>query len=398
MFCLTDPLLRYVLGQVEKSPQATFTEAELRRVSSDEFEALVKAKLLKYKKSDPDQETFPCPTPCDKGCDMVIGKVREGYEAICQGHSDVKPIPLAEGDLKRYAFDIDSFLAKVKKKNQLVGMTHAINDRVFFVGERTIAEKRIGVFLAFLRNKREADSALLGLSNQIRTYQRTLVLLPLFDRSSQSVLKKLESQDIVVTRFEEAFPKSDLAIDFARLERRRPKVGVEYPPMTPEQQRDRDVHGYKCEDRLYLTGIEPKKRSNLVLVNGKEIRVPDSEMLLLLHLVRELKKGKGGWVTTDELYKQEITEEDTPHGLIGRLRAKLRPGLQSVNPEDFIENKNGSYRISIHPDFAIVEKKDWLVKKYNVLKGSIKKEREKRKLQEQRRQEAEARRARSKQN
>lgn len=398
MFCLTDPLLKYVLGHVEKAPESTFTEAKLRRVSSDEFEALVKARLLRYKRSDPDQETFPCPTPCDKGCDMVIGKIREGYQAICQGHSDVSPIPLTEGDLKRYAFDIDRLLATIRKKNQLVGSSPPINGRIFFVGERSIGEKRIGVFLAFLRNRREADSMLLGLSNQIRTYRRTVVLLLLFDETSQSVLKKLESQDIVVARFEEAFPQADLAIDFAALERRRPKTGFQYPPKTPKQQKDYDTYDYLCEDRLCLTGKEPKKRSNLVRVNDKEIRIPDSEMLLLLCLVMELKKLDGGWVGRDRLGEEGITEEEFPYRSIGRLRKTLAPGLLDGNGERFIENKGDrSYRISTHPDFVIIEKRDWLVKKYDELKEAIRTEREKRESGRRNREEEEIKRALSKQ-
>ncbi len=394
-FCLSDRLFRYVLRRVEKFPEATFTEAELRKISSDGFDYLLKEKLLKYKQSDPDKETFPCPTPCDKGCDRAIGKIVQGYQAICPEYSSVKPISLTKSDLNRYIFDVSRLVSIIKKKNQLVGSTYSINERISFVGEKSVGEKRVGVFLAFLRNKREADSLLLGLSNQIPTYERTLVLLPLFDKTPQRLSASLERQNIMVARFEEAFLESDLVIDFARLERRRkPKVGVEYPPKTSKQQRDYEKYLYLCKDRLFITGKVPKKRSNLIRVNDKEIRVPDSEMLLLLCLVMELKKVKGGWVTTAELYKQEITEEDIPHRLIDRLRKRLALGLLERNGEKFIENDGrGGYRISTHPDFVVVEKRNWLVKKYNELKEAIRKERERRELRRKRREEAEVKRA-----
>ena len=376
-FCLSDPLFRHVLEEVEKFPEATFTETELRKISTDGFEEMLKCKLLKYQQSDPDKETFPCPTPCEKGCDRVIGNIRGSYRAICPEHSDVKPVPLAKNDLTRYTFDIDRLLAEIRKKNQLVGLASKITERIHFVGERSIGQEHVSVVLGLFRNGKEAEAMLLGLSNQISIHDRTIVLLPFFDKTSQSVLNKLESQNIIVVRFEEAFPKSDFAINFAGLEKRRPKVGVEHPPMTPRQQRGQERYEYKCKDRLYLTGKKPKKRSNMVRVNDKEIIIPDSEMLLLFYLVIELKKGSGGWVMKERLYNEGITEEDIPHRLISRLRKRLSPGLLDNDAEKFVENDGrGGYRISTHPDFVIIEKKNWLVKKYNELKEALKKERE----------------------
>ena len=86
MFYWSNPLFRYLLERVEKFPEVTFTETKLREISSEEFERLCKDKFLRYHQSDPDQETFPCPTPCDKLCDRVIGKIGKNYQAICPGY------------------------------------------------------------------------------------------------------------------------------------------------------------------------------------------------------------------------------------------------------------------------------------------------------------------------
>jgi len=378
-FCLSDPLLKHVLGQVEKFPEATFTETELRKISPDGFQEMLKNRLLKYQQSDPDKETFPCPTPCEKGCDRVIGNIHGSFQAICPEHSSVKPISLAKSDLERYIFDIDRLMAEIKKKNQLVGFASKISERIRFVGERSMGQKHVSVVLGLFRNGKEADAVLLGLSNQISIHDRTIVLLPFFDKTSQDVLMRLESQNVFVSRFEEVFPKSDFVIDFARLERKKPKVGTEHHPMTQKQQRDTERYEYKCKDRLYLTGKEPKKRSNLVRLNDREIIIPESEMLLLLYLVMESKKEKGGWVFKEQLYEEGITEEDIPHRLISRLRNRLSPGLLDKDAEKFIENDGkGRNRISTHPDFVIIEKRNWLVKKYNKLKESVRKERKRR--------------------
>jgi len=383
--CLSDPLFKYVLGKVEKFPQVTFTEAELGKISSDGFEGMLKDRFLKYQQSDPEQETFPCPTPCDKGCDRAIGKIRGSYRAVCPEYSSVKPITLTEGDLNRYIFDIDRLLSKIRNKNRLVGLSPLINERLFFVGEKSIGEQRAAVILGLFRNGREAESMLLGIGNQISTYDRTVVLLPFFDKTSQSVLSRLESQKIIVARFEEAFPKSDFAIDFARLERKRPKVGVEYPVPTQEQQRDKERWDYKCEDRLHFTGKKPKKRSNLIWLNDKQIKIPDNEMLLLLCLAIKLKKGKEGWVTSEWLCEKRITDEDIPQRSIGRLRSRLIPGLLDGDGEKFIENDGeGQYRISTHPDFVTFPDKNWPVIEFNKLKDSLGKGRERREDQKKR--------------
>ena len=44
------------------------------------------------------------------------------------------------------------------------------------------------------------------------------------------------------------------------------------------------------------------KRSNDLSVNGHAIKMPDASFKMLIELVVELKKGKGGWLT---IYTEE---------------------------------------------------------------------------------------------
>lgn len=393
-FCLSEPLFRHVLEQVEKFPETTFTETELRKISSAGFDEMLRKKLLKYQQSDSEQETFPCPTPCEVGCDRVIDTVLGKCRAICPEYSEVKPISLTKSDLSKYIFDVDKLISIIRSKNQLLGSTNRINDRIAFVGEKSVGQKRVAVILGLFRNGKEAEAVLLGLSNQISIRDRTIVLLPFFEKTSQDVLMRMESQNILVSRFEDAFSGADFLIDFARLEKRKPKTGPVYPTKTQKQQIDYDKYGYLCEDVLFITGIEPKKRSNLVRVNDKDIVFPDNEMLLLICLAIELKKGQGGWVHRNWLTEEGITEEDYPYRVIGQLRETLSLGLLDGDGKRFIENKGaGSYRISTHPDFVIIEKKDWLVKKYNELKETKRKQMERAELQRKKTEEAERRKA-----
>jgi len=158
--------------------------------------------------------------------------------------------------------------------------------------------------------------------------------------------------------------------------------------MTQKQQKDKEKYGYKCEDRLLFTGRKWKKRSSLVRLNETEIRVPNNETLLLIRLAIELKEREGGWVKTEKLYEEGITEEVPISRLFGRLRDSLSPSLLDKDGEKFIENDGaGSYRVSTHPDFVSFPEKNWSVKEYNELKMSVRKERERRKGWKKRREE-----------
>lgn len=76
------------------------------------------------------------------------------------------------------------------------------------MGEKSIGQEFVAVVLGLVKNSKEAESTLLGLSSQMPARDRIIVLVPFFDRTSQTVLNNLESQKILVARSEEAFPKS----------------------------------------------------------------------------------------------------------------------------------------------------------------------------------------------
>jgi hypothetical protein len=114
-----------------------------------------------------------------------------------------------------------------------------MKSRVSFVGERIVGQPHVAVSLAFPRKRREADLTLSGLNSRIiGTYGPVIVLLPLCHNIPRDFRSRRESQKIAMASFEGAFPKADLAIDFAQLERKRPKAGVEYLRLLPKPLRD----------------------------------------------------------------------------------------------------------------------------------------------------------------
>jgi len=74
----------------------------------------------------------------------------------------------------------------------------------------------------------------------------------------------------------------------------------------------------------------PKKRSNDVFLNGNKISLGDSLFALLMRLVVELKKKKGGWVNTADLKAEGYINDIMLHQLLRLRSLRLRSGLRSL--------------------------------------------------------------------
>ena len=149
----------------------------------------------------------------------------------------------------------------------------------------------------------------------------------------------MAGQNILCLTFKEVFKKGRI-IDFGKA--RFQVAGQQAPNLTTEQSQDYTTHGYKCFHRLDISGAIPRKRSNELRVNDNVVKMPDEAFKLLMELVVELKKGKGGWVA-----------KVVPAGkyqIFDRVRQPLQIGKDAIN---FIENDGSKrYRISTHPDFV----------------------------------------------
>lgn len=134
----------------------------------------------------------------------------------------------------------------------------------------------------------------------------------------------------------------------------RPEIGVDLVirQLTEEQEKDYKNFEYKCYDRLHIPGNISMKRSNEIEVNGHKVRLGDSIFRLLLRLVLELKKKRGGLVSRHTLYPGGIITDVDKFQIYSSLRTSLQGSLLDKEGQKFIEN-NGSkhYRISLHPDF-----------------------------------------------
>ncbi len=112
-------------------------------------------------------------------------------------------------------------------------------------------------------------------------------------------------------------------------------------------------------DRMEMAG-KPAKRRTLLILNGKEMEIPNSTYLVLLRLARalkgtELSSQPGGWVYRDELDPSDHWRS------ISRLRVLLEP-FQADPRESILENDGcGYYRLRLHPENLIIREENHLV-------------------------------------
>jgi len=124
--------------------------------------------------------------------------------------------------------------------------------------------------------------------------------------------------------------------------------------LTKKQKADYAKYGYRCHDSLHISGTVLKNYRNKVRVKGHTINITDAPLQLLIELVVELKRGKGGWIKIPKKGRDQK---------IHRLRMELESILKV---KDFIENKASQYykdpkfRISTHPDLITYDKNELL--------------------------------------
>ncbi|MEK7308705.1 MAG: hypothetical protein AAB089_06515, partial [Nitrospirota bacterium] len=153
-----------------------------------------------------------------------------------------------------------------------------------------------------------ASRSLLKLSRLIYISKNNsiLVIFTPLSRSEKAVFKKHLKANETVRKYFDAEACRLLENIISGL--LRPEIGIDLVirQLTKEQEKDYKDFEYKCYDRLHIPGNTSMKRSNEIEINGHKIRLGDSIFRLLLRLVLELKKKRGGWVSRHTLDAEGI--------------------------------------------------------------------------------------------
>lgn len=341
---MTDSLRTHLLKRIECFPEAKFYESDLTRISPSEFASFKKLKYLLFDQYDFDKESY-----FDKqGNERFVRKVNGKWVASSTEDTELSPIYLKDEELNRYSFSVQPLLTEIRAKNALAKNTDQITQRVYFIGETTVLQNSVGVFVAFLGDDEQAEAELLGLRAKIGKVDKVLVLGPTYVITSQDLVGRLAGQNITCLTFEEAFNGKGYAIDFSKVQFEEAQ-GHSTPKMTAKLVTDYTKHKYQCKDHMHIPGNSQLQRSNDLVVNGHAIKMPDAPFRLLMELVVELKRDEGGWLA--------MNTEEGKYQIFDHLRKPLEGSLHEKDAKKFIENDGSKrYRISTHPDFVTYER------------------------------------------
>ncbi len=339
--------MSYLLRHAEGLPEAKFYESKLARISSAGFTSFKKQKYLLFDQYDFENEYY-----YDKrGNEYFVRKYNGKWVATSTEDSGISPLYLKELDLNRYTFNIQPLLDQIRSKNNLAKNFNAITSRVWYIGEKTVIQNNICIFIALLSDDQVAESELLGLKAKTGKMDGALILCPFYQIKSQDLLSKLAGQNAFCMTFKEAF-KKDGTIDFGKVQLNQ-AAGQPTQKLTTKQTADYTKYAYQCYDVLHIPGTASRKRSNDININGNTIKMPDTAFALLIELVVELKKGKGGWLTK--------VVDAGKYQIFDRVRQPLQGSLQGKDAKKFIENNaSKQYRISTHPDFVTYDRENLL--------------------------------------
>lgn len=121
-------------------------------------------------------------------------------------------------------------------------------------------------------------------------------------------------------------------------------------------------HGFKSSLGIQVTGQTAGRKSNVVLIDGRTVRVPDSLFRLFLRLVVAVFERDDGFISRTETKQgADATGEgalahDGLDQAVSHLRDRFRPALGGLEGTDFIEFNRGQLRLSTHRAYIAVKR------------------------------------------
>jgi len=355
-------MIAWMLTRIEKSPHSTFRREELLRKSRRKFDHFRRIGLLVYVQPGEGEMSYPCPvSDCGNVCPMDVVRVKGKYYAVCPENEVVGPTPLTEDDLARYRFSLDVLVEFMRRDNSLGGSAYRITPRLYFLGNRLVERRATAFVLACFPSVQAAEPHLLSLPARLPGHcaARAVVITPSLDLNREPIYPKLRTASIFPATLPPSFGRRDFRVSYLAALQRRPPPGIAapLPALTASQLADYERHGYLCRDRLHIPGTRPRRRRNVILLNGEEITLADALFVLLMRFVAELKKGAGGWVSPADLAAGGFIIDIEHRQRYSQLREHFKGTLRDRDGEKFIEcDRSKGYRLSTHPSLVTCDK------------------------------------------
>ena len=347
---------QWLARQLERSPEFTFYEWELRMHCPEYQELIADGYLFRDLKAESSEFCFT-----KWGRRLQLLRI-EG--SIFGTDTDDPDEPIAEvnpRDIIRYRFNWEPWLQKVRERNGINGSSTWLDKYLLFLGQRTDSGRKLGFVLGFFNHRDEAMNLLLGLPARMTSNYDALAVTTLcFDRLPQQDMANLERLHVYVVP---PINPRTLEVDTIHLPpKEQPSIPV---VLSANQEEEFLTQAYKCRLPIVISGEIAKWHRNKVLVNGFPVFLGDSLFLLFLRLVLGMHKSVDGAVTKAGLRSGGFAKAGSEEQTIGHLRASLTGVLGDYSSHDLIETyRRGAIRLSTHP--ALVKyNKDKLTRHHN---------------------------------
>lgn len=354
-------MMNFILKSLESFPSASFTESELVRISKPSFNSLATQKCLSRIKCDYMKE----PYLGDNGSERFIKKRNGRLYAYSTESSDIAPIEVKEADLRRYQVSFPTLFEKIRSANKIEGTFQEIKEGYFYIGYKLYDSFRVGfIFVPKIGDGKLVKFA--GLKDLCKD-DKVLVVFTPFTKIDDIVLNwTLSKCKIVTAPLASSLDFKTFKLPVDNLIKEFIENAGQATELSKKQAKDYKDFAYKCYDKIHIPGTGPMKRSNDLEVNGHKIKMPDEAFRLLVEMVVELKKGKGGWLTK--------VVQAGKYQIFDRLRKPVEGSLLGKDAKKFIENNaSKQYRISTHPDFVTYDRANLLKHTDSTVKDLAKK-------------------------
>ncbi len=349
-------MIRFLLRELEKTPNPIFSKRELLSISKEGFRDLRKRKILVWDRpSSGDLNRLRLPR-CQHGCSLTVVEVDDHLEAVCLDHPGEDPVPVEKDDLSRYVFSVDMLLVQLRTANRIEGDLRRISGGFFYVGHKTFDSCRVGI--VFVPNIGDQDLVKMsGLRHLCEDDDILVVLTPSSNLGDIQLKRQLHHDKIIHIALADSVNPQTFELPIEELASKVVK-SISITELTDKQVADCRKYEYQCRDKIHIPGITPMKRTNEIEFNAHRIRLGDSLFLLFLRLVVELKRKKGGWVDRHTLKSEGVVSDADTFQVYSRLRTALVGSLLEKDGRAFIQNDGSKrYRISTYPDFITYDKK-----------------------------------------
>ncbi len=331
--------------QLEKSPEFTFYEWELKMHCPEHQELIADGYLFRDLKAEGSEFCFT-----KWGRRLQLLRIEGSIFGTDTDDTDEPIVEVDPRDIIRYRFNWEPWSQKVRERNGINGSSTWLDKYLLFLGQRNYSGQKLGFILGFFNHRDEAMNLLLSLPARTTSNYDVLAVTTLcFNRLPQQDMANLERLHVYMVP---PINPQTLTIECPRLllSKRQEMPSI---VLSHTQEADYHLYGYKCRLPVHITGEMTKSGNNIILIGDTVVEIGDVPFRLFLRLVLELCRTKMGTVSKVDLRSEEYLSADGEFQSIGRLRECFVRTLGDLHPERFIESyRPKTLRLSVHPDLV----------------------------------------------